>query len=234
MKKECIKEVLDYYLTEIVIKEDFKEYIQELQTGKYYAYWIICGDGEGKLQNGGNANLVGQYIDALKIFWVNGGSLIFWNDNEPFTYEYNLFLESAEFPGEVSKTKVRFGGEHEGKKLMKTGDISTGIIGESEFGKFIKNKIFNDGKYQMFSLAYNLVKISEGTTVSFVQEPDNIAPFNIFGYEHQGGTNILFYTPPFKYNHGYLILEGGFTKLFNELGTDGTKRYTLDIAAFTT
>ena len=232
--KECLKEVLDYYSIEIVIKEDYKECIQELQTGKYYAHWIICGDGAGKLPNGGNANLVGQYIDALKIFWTNGGSLIFWNDNEPFTYECNLFLESSEFPGDVSKTKVRFGGNHDGKKIMKPGDISTSITGISEFGKFNNKRLFNDGKYPMFSLGHNLVKIDEGTTVSYVLEPDNIAPFNVFGYEHQGGTNILFYTPPFKYNHGYLILEGGFTKLFNELETDGTKRYVLNIAAFTT
>ena len=233
-EKECLKEVLEYYSIEIVIKEDYKECIQELQTGNYYAHWIICGDGGGKLPNGGNANLVGQYIDALKIFWVNGGSLIFWNDNTPFVYECNLFLESAEFPGEISKTKVRFDGNHDGKKIMKPGDISIGISGESEFGKFNNKRLFNDGKYPMFSLGHNLVKIDEGTTVSFVEKLDSIAPFNIFGYEHQGGANILFYTPPFKYNHGYLILEGGFTKLFNELDTDGTKRYILNISAFTT
>ena len=65
--KECLQEVLDYYSIEIVIKEDYKEYIQELQKGIYYAHWIICGDGCGKLPNKGNPNLVGQYIDALKI-----------------------------------------------------------------------------------------------------------------------------------------------------------------------
>ena len=233
-EKECLKEVLDYYSIENIIKEDYKECIQELQTGNYYVHWIICGNGAGKLPNGGNANLIGQYIDALKIFWTNGGSLVFWNDNESFTYECNLFLENAEFPGKVSKTKVRFGGNHDGKKIMKPGDISSGITGESEFGKFNNKRLFNNGKYPMFSNGHNLVKIDEGTTVSYVQEPDNITPFYTFGYEHQGGENILFYTPPFKYNHGYLILEGGFTKLFNELDTDGTKRYILNIAAFTT
>ena len=44
----------------------------------------------------------------------------------------------------------------------------------------------------------------------------------------------MFFTPPLKYNHGYLILEGGFTKLFNELDSDGTKRYILNIASFST
>ena len=161
-EKECLKEVLDYYSIELVIKEDYKECIQELQKGIYYAHWVICGDGGGKLPNGGNANLVGQYIDALKIYWINGGSIIFWNDNDPFTFECNLFLENAEFPGEISKTRVRFGGNHDGKSVMKPGDISINITGESEFGKFNNKRLFNDGKYPMFSLGHNLIKIAEG------------------------------------------------------------------------
>lgn len=92
--------------------------MQELMTGVYYTHWIICGDGARKLPNGGNANLISQYIKILKIYWVNGGSIIFWNDNKPFTFECNLFLEMAEFPGDVSKTKFRFGGNHDGKKIM--------------------------------------------------------------------------------------------------------------------
>jgi len=176
-EKECLKEVLEYYSIEIVIKEDYKECIQELQTSNYYAHWIIFGNGGGKLPNGGNANLVGQYIDALKIFWVNGGSLIFWNDNTPFVYEYNLFLESAEFPGEISKTKVRFDGNHDGKKIMKPGNISIRLSGESEFWKFNNKRLFNDGKYPMFSLGHNLVKIDQGTTVCFLEKLDSIALF---------------------------------------------------------
>ena len=142
------------------------------------------------------------------------------------------FWKEQNFQGEISKTKVRFGGNHD-KKNNETWRYKWGITSESEFRIFKKKRTFNDGKYPMFSLS-NLVKINEGTTVSYVVETDNIAPFYNFGYEHQGGSNILFYTPPFKYNHGYLILEGGFTKLFNELDTDGTKRYILNIAAFTT
>ena len=233
-EKECLKEVLDFYSFEIVIKEDYEECILELQTGNYIEHWIICNDGAGKLPNGGNPNLVGQYIEALKIYWNHGGSIIFWNDNEPFTYECNLFLEKAEFPGECTKTKVRFEGNHEGKSIMKPGDINIEIDGKSKFGKFNKLNKINVGKYGIFTLGHNLVKIAEGTSISYVKNPEDIAPFNIFGYEHQGGMNVLFYIPPENYSHGYLVIDGGFTKLFNELDTEGTKRYILNIAAFTT
>ena len=90
--------------------------------------------------NNENANLVGQYIEVLKIFLVNGGAIVFWNDNETFTYECNLFLEAAEFQGEISKTKVRFGGEHKGKKIMIPGDITQELEKNSQFGKFNKKE----------------------------------------------------------------------------------------------
>jgi len=89
---------------------------------------------------------VGQYIDELKIFLVNSGSIVFWNDNEPFVYESKILLERAEFPGEVSKTKVRFGGEYEGKSFMIPGDISVDLKKDSKNGKFNLKRIFSDGR----------------------------------------------------------------------------------------
>ena len=73
---------------------------------------------------------------------------------------------------------------------MKPGDITINIAEKSEFGKFNKQRIFNDGKNPMFSLGHNLIKIAEGTTVSYAVDSDeknretptyNISPFNIFG-----------------------------------------------------
>lgn len=58
-----------------------------------------------KLPNGGNPNLVGQYIDALKIFWVNDGSIVFLNDNEPFVYESTIFLKMLNFLEKFLKQK---------------------------------------------------------------------------------------------------------------------------------
>ena len=95
----------------------------------------------------------------------------------------------------------------------------------------------------MFCLGHNLIKIAEDTTVSYAVDSDdkkrethtnNISPFNIFGYEHQGRTKILFFIPSLIYNESYLMIERGLTKLFNELDRDGTKRYILNIASFST
>lgn len=42
--------------------------------GKYYAWWIIWGNGNEKKQI--NSNLVGQFIEVLTKFWKNGGALL--------------------------------------------------------------------------------------------------------------------------------------------------------------
>ena len=97
-EKKCLKEVLDYYLIKMEMREDYKECIEELQTGNYYVAWIINSDGGGKLPNNGNENLVGPFIDALIHYWKNGGSLCFWCENDPFSCECNFFLEIGKFP----------------------------------------------------------------------------------------------------------------------------------------
>ena len=55
----------------------------------------------------------------------------------------------------------------------------------SDNSGYLQKRLFHDGKYQTFSLGHNLIKIAEGTTISYVKDKDNIAPFNIIGYEHQ-------------------------------------------------
>ena len=61
----CLKEAFDYYGVELKIELDYKSSIKEIQTGKYYEVWVISGDGSGKLPNGDNSNLVGQFIKCL-------------------------------------------------------------------------------------------------------------------------------------------------------------------------
>ena len=61
----CLKEAFDYYGVELKIELDYESSIKEIQTRKYYEVWVISGDCSGKLPNGGNSNLVGQFIKCL-------------------------------------------------------------------------------------------------------------------------------------------------------------------------
>jgi len=246
--KYCLKDAFDYYGIDLIVKTKYDECIMELQKGgKYYAAWIICGDGSGKLPGGGKANIVGQFIEVLNRFWMNGGALLFWCDNEPLTYEVNLFLEKAEFPGNT-KSNIRFVGNHLGKKEMKPGNIRA-----SKVGIFNDKRQFEEGKIKRYSLGHNLKKIFEGTTVSFakiktgdidednlkedqLEDPsiDTLFPFVPFSYDHDEGLSVIFYPSGDGDNRGDIIIDGGFSKLFNEIDKTGTYRYVLNSIAWTT
>ena len=247
--QKCLNEAFDYYGVELVIKTKYDECIEELKKGgKYYAAWIICGNGTKKKEI--KSNLVGQFIEVLIKFWKNGGALLFWCDNEPLTYEANLFLKIVEFPGYYSKCNIRFVGNHMGKEVMDYGDIT-----KKKSKVFNENRYFSNGKVQRFSLGHNLLKIGEGTTVSYakikrydvelneeyndikeedLENPTNkdILPFIPFSYDHEGGLSIIFY--PSSGEEGDIIIDGGFSKLFNEIETTGTYRYLLNCISWTT
>ena len=247
--QHCLKDAFDYYGIDFVVRTNYDECIMELQKGgKYYAAWIICGDGKGKLPGGGNANIVGQFIECLNRFWMNGGALVFWCDNEPLTYEANLFLEKAEFPNEFSKSNVRFVGNHFGQREMKGGNIRV-----KKCGIFNDKRQFEEGKIKRYSLGHNLKKIFEGTTVSFAKiinedtdeddlkeeeldEPsiETLLPFIPFAYDHQEGLSVIFYPSGEGDNRGDIIIDGGFSKLFYEIDKTGTYRYVLNVIAWTT
>ena len=198
----------------------------------------MCGDGSGKLPRGGKSNIVGQFIEVLNRFWMNGDALLFWCDNEPLTYEVNLFLEKAE------KSKIRFIGNHLGKKEMKPGNIR-----DSKVGIFNDKRQFEEGKIKRYSLGHNLKKIFEGTIVSFSKikaediDEDNLKedpsidiffPFVPFSYEHDEGLSVIFYPSWDGDNRGDIIIDGGFSKLFNEIDRTGAYRYVLNSIARTT
>ena len=160
--KKCLREAFEYYGIEMEVETDYEHSILKLQTGNYYACWVICGDGSKYLPNGGNYNLVGQFILCLKTFWKNGGALVFWCDNEPLNYQANLFLETVEFPGGKNVNHIKFEGNHKGEQIMIPGNINI-----EKKGVFNNKRKFSDGKTERFSLAHNLVNIYEGKTISY-------------------------------------------------------------------
>ena len=240
--KFCLKDALDFYGIELIVKKNYKECIEELKSGNYYACWVINGDGSDNLPDkGANSNLVGQFIECLVRFWKIGGSLVFWSDSTPLFYQTNLFLEYADFP-EVGKLSIRFQGNDLGCEQMVPGNIS-----EVKEKVFNKEKEFSDGKHYRTSFSHNLVNIAIGTTISYVNDETKISPLVPFGYAGRKDQDskiadcthccILFYPSNREYPNGDIIFDGGFSKLFNELDSGenySTFRYVQNIAAFTT
>ena len=248
---KCLNDAFKFYGIELVIKTKYDECIEELKKGgKYYAAWIICGDGTEKKEI--KSNLVSQFIDVVIKFWKNGGALLFWCDNYPLVYEANLFLNEVDFPGDNPKCNIRFVGNHKGDDIMKGGNIEI-----DKFKTFNNKRRFNKGDYERPSLGHNLLKIYEGYTVSFAKikkmgvdlnekkndlkeedlnEPtdESLSPFIPFAYEHEGGLSIIFY--PSSDERGDIIIDGGFSKLFNgkEMEKAGTYRYILNCISWTT
>ena len=245
---KCLNDAFKYYGIELIVKTKYDECIKELMKGgKYYAAWIICGDGIERKQI--NSNLVGQFIEVLIKFWKNGGALLFWCDNYPLVYEANLFLKIVEFQGE--ECNIRFVGNYKGEKEMSDGDIRT-----KKCGIFNNERRFINGKVMRFSLGHNLKKIYEGSSVSYAKikkdddielneemndikedqldnpTDENLLPFIPFAYDNKGNLSIIFY--PSTNQEGDIIIDGGFSKLFNEIETNGTYRYLLNCIAWTT
>ena len=245
---KCLNDAFTYYGIQLIIKTKYDECIEELRKGgKYYAAWIICGNGTEKKEI--NSNLVGQFIEVLIKFWKNGGALLFWCDNEPLVYEANLFLKKAEFPGEYNESNIRFVGFHKGQNVMIPGDIEI-----NQVGIFNNKRRFNNGAYERYSLGHNLLKIYEGYTISYAKikkpgvdlkeekndikaenldEPNykTLLPFIPFAYDHEKGLSVIFY--PSSGQEGDIIIDGGFSKLFNEIKEEGTYRYILNCIAWT-
>lgn len=231
--EECVAEVLQYYGIEIEVVQNYRDAILKMQTGQFYAIWVICGAGDGRLPDGGNAHLIDQFISCVDIFWKSGGSVVWWADNEPLFYELNEFLENSEFPPteqfpSLVKSPLRLGPGSEGKQTLRAGNIST-----VKLQVFNNQRRFNFQKYSRPSLAHNLNFIYEGYTISNAANPSTIAPFQPFSFDSKGGISSLFYLADYDQSCGDMVIDAGFTKLFTELKTDGTLRYVQNIAALT-
>ena len=249
-KKNCLADVIGYYGIEkkdIKVVVNYEQGIQEMKTGKYYATWIICGNGRGDLPDKGNANLVGQFINCTIRYWKKGGSLVWWCDNQPLCFEFNLFMNNDynEFPGK-NKNNFKFGGNNKGATLMVAGDINKNPIQRFNNQRYFKlgnlGNSLKEGKYSVPALGHGLSKIAIGTTVSYAQnikdnsplkKPEEVQPFIPFAYDDEGCITILFYISPLDSDTGNIVVDGGFSKLFTELDTEGTGKYIQNIVGLT-
>lgn len=90
--------------------------------------------------------------------------------------------------------------------------------------------------FQRASLAHNLVEICEGETISFApNDKTKYLPFTPFMKDSENGISALFYSGGTdKQNQtGDIIIDCGYTKLFDKMTEKGTFRYVQNIAGWT-
>ena len=78
------------------------------------------------------------------------------------------------------------------------------------------------------------MNIYEGKIISFVDPKIDIDTFIFFAYDEEGRISIMFYPANNEYKNkknfiGDINIDGGFSKLFNELDSTGTYRYVQNI-----
>ena len=224
---KTVKEAVSHYGIDIVTVNNFSDAKNELtkeENGKcpYYACWLINSDSTKE-----NLEL---FLKLLIIFWKNGGAVVLFADNEPFTKETNLFLN-------MIKAGFSMDGSYIGKKEI-YGDDSGLLKSPALFNR--KKAIYKYKDIQRQSLSHNLYNIYEGVTISSVTKNNkrgmnvafnDIKPFIPFARDSEGGITSLMKLADDGY--GDIIIDGGFTKLFINMKEKGTFRYVQNIAGFT-
>ena len=243
--EECIKTAIAHYGIEIDIVTNYKDAIDKLTHQEvigycdYYATWVMSGRPYKEMPNGADPGLVTQFIKVLNIFWKNGGSIVFCSDNQPFTFQTNLFLEQMVLPN-GNKVSFRIGGNHPGEKILEADD--TGLLKKKQT---FNTKVLPLSKYERKSFANNLYQIYEGKTISFIgtgdlwnekkffaiNDTNSLLPFVPFSRDSDGGINSIFYAG--EEGYGDLVFDNSYTKFFLEMKECGTFRYVQNIAAWT-
>ena len=248
-RTECLNEAVKFFGITLQVVQNYEDSIQEITKSnnnlcEYYAVWVICGRHPEQLpteQRNSNKYIVEQFIDVLIKFWKNGGSLVFWAENDPYTFHVNLFLHKVRFDNEEKcpsgRVNFQIHGNHKGGNIL-IGDDSGELKHEKLFDR--SPQFFND--IERTKLSHNLGKLDETSTLSFVENinvktdsnyKEKILPFKPFAIDSEGGIVILFYTANLETGTGDIVIDCGFSKLFYDINKEGVFRYIQNLAGWT-
>jgi hypothetical protein len=178
--------------------------------------WLISGD---KLSEVG----FDQLVDAMEMFHRRGGGIFIWGDNAPYYAHANALL-SRLFPGE----DIYLQGNDHGSQVMQA--HSDGRLP----GKLARQHLIMTGLRSLF----------EGVTISYLSR---IGPLKVLATYNDGpGYSGKTYCAvadaevyrrckaPYKIGRGRIVIDGGFTKLYDEhwQKTAGTERYVKNACAW--
>ena len=149
---KTVKNAADHFGIEIVAVNNYNDAINEItkeEKGKcpYYACWTL----NDRYQQ----NKCREFLELLIVFWINGGAVVLFSDNEPYVIETNLFLS-------MISAGFTMNGSYIGQKEI-YGD-ETGLLNEpAKFNR--KREIYKFNDIQRQTLSHNLYNIYEGVTI---------------------------------------------------------------------
>jgi hypothetical protein len=240
------------------IVASYGEGIQELcrqDRGRcpYTQLWLINYCGNDVLQaeaRDRDIDKIAPFLEAVTDFWMGGGGLMLFFDNNPHVFDGNILLKHyLKFPdkGKTRTTRVRFWGSWLAMSQMTvaTADVPT----RQRFSP--KVQLPAPGECSLrFSLRPGLVTFYEGYTISSAvdeqKQPlstdDELWPFTPFAWTSEPATPprafILHYDPPLASDShegpGPIVLHGAFTSAYGGFTKDGTGRIIMSIACWLT
>lgn len=164
-----------------------------------------------------------QFLGALEAFHHRGGGIFVWADNEPYFAHANHLLARL-LPGE----DIYLEGNDRGHEIMRA--HQDGLTP----GHLSKNHLIMTGLNSLF----------EGVTVSHLSR---VGPLKVLATYNNGpgysgkpycavadGDVYRRCKAPYKMGRGRLVIDGGFTKLYDECWkkTAGTERYVKNASAW--
>jgi len=165
----------------------------------------------------------GQLLDAMVLFHRRGGGLMVWGDNAPHIAHANQLLVRI-FPGDG----IYLEGNDHGSQIMIAHSEGTSP------GHLSRNHLIMTGLKELF----------EGVTISYLPR---VGPLKVIAtYNHGLGYSGRPYCaaadaevfqrcrPPNQPGRGRVVIDGGFTKLYDEywMKTAGTERYVKNASAW--
>lgn len=202
----------------VVVHNSQRSTVQQMMVSFLNAdvVWLVSGP---KIVEGG----FDQLVNALESFHRRGGGIFLWTDNDPYFAHANQVLLRL-LPGE----DICMEGNDRGEQIMK---VHTD--GHSP-GKLTKSHLIMTGLNSLY----------EGVTVSHLSR---LGPLKVLAtYNNGSGYSGKPYCAvadaevyrkckaPNKVGRGRLVIDGGFTKLYDECWskTAGTERYVKNASAW--
>ncbi len=199
---------------------DYRTAYKKITSGKFTLVAVTCSSGDGQLSELAEPDKeadehLKKFLNVLHYFNTHGGTLIWFLENFPFSYEaelyYKIFYNIDQL---VSNVRIEGGHSMTRDKTSKNG------VKAGHYISIGGDMIADNADERLDTGVYH---IYEGKTLACVNEKElGKIGFQVFARESEGHAAILVRNE--RENEGRCIIDTAMSKLFLEFTSDGTSR----------